>query len=206
MRLELMKRGRSLFAAFCVFLLLALTSMLYVSQIPAPPMVQVAFAATVQDAVSDGAQTDTSRIAIASSVDKQMSKVKAEADNIVQKIGEQSRIDAVVDMAYSQLGKKYVRGGRGPSAFDCSGLVQYCLREAAGIEMPRSSAAQSQCGVKVGMDELQKGDLLFWGKRGVSHVAIYIGDGQYIHAAGSGKGVRISDFTYNAPTFAKRVL
>lgn len=56
------------------------------------------------------------------------------------------------------------------------------------------------------MDELQPGDLLFWGSgSGVYHVGIYVEDGTYIHAAGSGKGVRVQSMEYFHPTFAKRV-
>lgn len=116
-------------------------------------------------------------------------------------------IDALMAVASAQEGAPYAYGGTTPSGFDCSGFVGYCFREALGIELPRTAGAQSSFGEEVSMDDLQRGDLLFWGSRkGVYHVGIYIEDGTYIHAAGRGKGVRIQTMDYFTPTFAKRIL
>ncbi|MBN2168245.1 MAG: C40 family peptidase [Actinobacteria bacterium] len=96
----------------------------------------------------------------------------------------------VVGVAYAQLGKPYVWGGSGPNSFDCSGLVQYCYRNGAGISLPHSSYAQANCGARVGASQLQPGDII--GFRGWGHVGIYVGGGQYIHAPHSGDVVRVA--------------
>lgn len=121
-------------------------------------------------------------------------------------IAQQANADRLVDQALSLKGSPYSYGGTTPRGFDCSGFTQYCFRNALGIELPRTAAGQAALGESVSMDELQPGDLLFWGSgSGVYHVGIYVEDGTYIHAAGSGKGVRVQTMEYFHPTFAKRV-
>ena len=99
-------------------------------------------------------------------------------------------------------GGKYVWGGTTPEGFDCSGYVQY-LYEKHNINLPRTAWAQSKQGVPVNKDNLQKGDLLFFltdKKRGipVTHVGIYIGNGNFIHAASKKKGIIISPITHGS--------
>lgn len=121
-------------------------------------------------------------------------------------ITQQANAYNLVDLALSLKGSPYSYGGTTPRGFDCSGFTQYCFRNALGIELPRTAAAQASMGEKVSMDDLQPGDLLFWGSgSGIYHVGIYVHDGTYIHAAGSGKGVRVQSMEYFHPTFAKRV-
>lgn len=118
----------------------------------------------------------------------------------------QANTTNLVDTALSFEGCPYAYGGTTPRGFDCSGFTQYCFRNALGIELPRTAAAQAALGESVSMNELQPGDLLFWGSgSGVYHVGIYVEDGTYIHAAGSGKGVRAQSMEYFHPSFAKRV-
>lgn len=99
----------------------------------------------------------------------------------------------VVGVAYAQLGKPYVWGGSGPNVFDCSGLVQYCYRNGAGISLPHSSYAQARCGARVSASQLQPGDIV--GFRGWGHVGLYVGGGQYIHAPSSGDVVRVANLS-----------
>ncbi|MBM3957900.1 MAG: C40 family peptidase [Gemmatimonadetes bacterium] len=96
----------------------------------------------------------------------------------------------VVDVAYAQLGKPYVWGASGPNSFDCSGLVKYCYRVGAGINISHSSYAQAYCGTPVSVSELAPGDIL--GFRGWGHVGLYVGGGEYIHAPQSGDVVRVA--------------
>ena len=94
--------------------------------------------------------------------------------------------------AVSMLGKPYRYGGYSPKGFDCSSLVYYSYSR-AGIQVPRSSEGQRKAARPVPSNHLRKGDLLFFdqdGKRS-SHVAIYVGDGNFVHAPSSGKRVRI---------------
>jgi cell wall-associated NlpC family hydrolase len=95
-----------------------------------------------------------------------------------------------VDTAMAQVGDPYVWGAGGPNAFDCSGLTQYAY-SAAGVSLPHSSASQSRMGTPVSRSELQPGDLVFFYSP-VSHVGMYIGNGQMVHASTSGKPVMVA--------------
>jgi cell wall-associated NlpC family hydrolase len=96
---------------------------------------------------------------------------------------------AAVNTALAQVGDPYVYGAGGPNAFDCSGLTQYAF-SAAGVSLPHSSRGQSGMGRTVSRSELQPGDLLFYYSP-TSHVAMYIGNGQMVHASTSGKPVMV---------------
>ena len=93
-------------------------------------------------------------------------------------------------------GGKYIWGGTTPQGFDCSGYVQYLYKKHK-VNLPRTAWAQSKRGEAVNINNLQKGDLLFFltdKKRGipVTHVGIYLGNGKFIHAASKKKGIIIS--------------
>jgi cell wall-associated NlpC family hydrolase len=96
-----------------------------------------------------------------------------------------------VDTAMAQRGKPYVWAAEGPGSFDCSGLMLYAYA-AAGISLPHSSAMQSQMGTPVSRSELQPGDLVFFYSP-VSHVGMYIGNGQMVHAPTFGDVVKVAD-------------
>ncbi|MGY1801711.1 C40 family peptidase [Blastococcus sp. SYSU D00922] len=95
-----------------------------------------------------------------------------------------------IDTAMAQRGKPYVWAAGGPNSYDCSGLTSYAFR-AAGINLPHSSLAQSRMGQPVSRDQLQPGDLVFFYSP-VSHVGIYIGNGQMVHAPTSGDVVKVA--------------
>ncbi|WP_448641480.1 C40 family peptidase [Geodermatophilus sp. URMC 63] len=96
----------------------------------------------------------------------------------------------VVATAMAQRGKPYVWAAAGPGSFDCSGLTQYAFR-AAGISLPHSSGMQSRMGTAVSRADLQPGDLVFFYSP-VSHVGIYVGNGQMVHAPTSGDVVKVA--------------
>ena len=97
----------------------------------------------------------------------------------------------VVDTALAQQGTPYAWAGAAPGGFDCSGLTQYAF-QAAGIALPHSSQAQSTMGTPIAQADLQPGDLVFFYSP-VSHVGIYIGNGQMVHAPSSGDVVKVTD-------------
>jgi len=101
--------------------------------------------------------------------------------------------NAIVDYAYSLIGTPYVYGATGPSAFDCSGFTSYVYRNAAGVEISRTTYSQINVGSPVSYGDLQPGDLVF--TYGVDHVGIYVGGGQYIHAPQPGESVKVSPVT-----------
>ena len=101
-------------------------------------------------------------------------------------------MEKAINLLKDQVGKPYVWGGNGPESFDCSGLVRYIYKNALGKDLPRVSYEQSKVGQSVDKSDLQVGDLVFFdtmNKGRVSHVGIYIGNNEFIHAANSKKGV-----------------
>ena len=112
---------------------------------------------------------------------------------------------SIASNAAKYIGVPYVYGGTSPSGFDCSGLIYYAAKE-AGINLPRTSQAQSTIGSYVSVSDLQAGDLVFWGGVGSAyHVGIYIGGGQYLHAPAPGQSVTIQSMAYFAPSFGRRL-
>jgi cell wall-associated NlpC family hydrolase len=109
-----------------------------------------------------------------------------------------------VDTAMAQLGDPYVWAAAGPDAFDCSGLTQYAYA-AAGIALPHSSATQSTMGSAVSRAELQPGDLVFFYSP-VSHVGMYIGNGQMVHASTFGQPVIVSTVDMKGYAGARRLV
>jgi len=100
-----------------------------------------------------------------------------------------SAAQTAVNTALAQVGDRYVYGATGPNSFDCSGLTSFSYK-AAGISLPRTSKAQSTFGTPVSKGNLQPGDLVFFYSP-VSHVAMYIGNGQIVHALNSRKPVQV---------------
>ena len=124
-------------------------------------------------------------------------------------------VDKVLDFAHQQLGKPYVWGAQGPNSFDCSGLIYYVYKNAANITLPRTSVEQSKFGTTVSKSNLKAGDLVFFDTNGpnngaVSHVGIYAGEGQLIHASSSSKKIvkvnMETSYWNNTYVVAKRVL
>lgn len=113
---------------------------------------------------------------------------------------------SVVSFAQSQVGDAYVSGGTGPNSWDCSGLVQAAFRT-VGVDLPRVSQDQSTAGTQVSLDNLQPGDILYWGGAGSAyHVGIYVGGGQFVGAQNSSTGVVQKSLDYDPPSGAVRVL
>nr|WSX77257.1 C40 family peptidase [Streptomyces sp. NBC_00899] len=100
------------------------------------------------------------------------------------------RAARAIAFAYGAIGLPYVWGATGPGSYDCSGLTQAAWR-AAGISLPRTTSTQINAGTRVSRSQLQPGDLVFF-YSGVSHVGLYIGGGQMIHAPHPGSTVRVA--------------
>jgi cell wall-associated NlpC family hydrolase len=101
----------------------------------------------------------------------------------------------IVDYAMQFYGYPYVAAGNGPGGFDCSGFTQYVMLNMLGIDIGHGVAGQTGYGYWVDWGNWQAGDLVFFAgtyRDGISHVGIYIGDGQFIHAENEGTGVTIS--------------
>lgn len=115
---------------------------------------------------------------------------KAEAEAKARAAAEAARpANKAVEVAVAQLGKPYRWAGSGPNSFDCSGLTSYAWAK-AGVQLPRSSRAQYAGTTRISRSDLQPGDLVFYHSP-ISHVAMYIGDGQVVESPNSGNNVRI---------------
>jgi cell wall-associated NlpC family hydrolase len=102
-------------------------------------------------------------------------------------------------IAASMEGKPYRYGGHTPEAgFDCAGLVYYSYQR-VGMKVPRTTYTQRDKSLRVPLDQLARGDLLFFTQEGKfsSHVGIYLGNNRFIHAPSTGKRLRIDDFKSN---------
>ncbi len=105
-----------------------------------------------------------------------------------------SKVEEILISALSLTGVDYKYGGRSPeTGFDCSGFVQYVFMQAAQIALPPSARTISQMGNTVKREDLQPGDLVFFNtlKSAFSHVGIYVGNNQFVHAPRAGAKVRV---------------
>ena len=102
---------------------------------------------------------------------------------------------AVADFALGFVGSPYVWAGNSPAGFDCSGFTQYVIANTVGIDIGHGTAGQTGYGTPVAWDAWQPGDLVFFANTfdaGISHVGIYIGGGEFVHAENESTGVTIS--------------
>ena len=114
---------------------------------------------------------------------------------------------SVVSYALQFVGNRYVWGGTSlENGVDCSGFTMRILGK-YGISLPHSSKAQPSYGTKISASEAKPGDLFFYGSgRSISHVAIYIGNGQIVHASNKRDGIKVSNAYYRNPICVTRYL
>ncbi|MBC8060208.1 MAG: C40 family peptidase [Clostridiaceae bacterium] len=114
--------------------------------------------------------------------------------------------NAIVSYAYQFMGRPYVYGANGPATFDCSGYTKYVFAH-FGVTLNRVAVDQASQGSSVSRDNLQPGDLVFFGKtmRSIHHVGIYVGEGCYIHAPHTGDVIKVSAMGRSDFICAKRV-
>ena len=113
---------------------------------------------------------------------------------------------SLVNFALQFVGNPYVWGGTSLThGADCSGFVMSVYAN-YGIYLPHSSRSQANCGTKISASEAQPGDLFFYGSGSISHVAIYIGNGQIVHASNKRTGIKISNAYYRNPLKVVRIL
>lgn len=161
----------------------------------ASPKVTKNTAAWVEEAKE---QAEAERAAEEAKAAEEAAAAAAAAAEAAQK---SSKRQQVVDYALSFVGGRYVWGGTDPhTGADCSGFTRYILSHAGGVSISRSSAEQAGEGRTVTADSMQPGDLLFYSKGGgVNHVAMYIGNGQVVHASSSKTGIIVSAWNYRTP-------
>ena len=114
-------------------------------------------------------------------------------DNVRQNVG--NRASELVGTAMSFLGVPYKRGGNNENGFDCSGFVRNMYQRSVGLLLPRRAEQQAAATESIDKSELQPGDLVFFNtlRRAFSHVGIYVGEGNFIHAPKPGAQVRVEN-------------
>lgn len=114
---------------------------------------------------------------------------------------------SLVQYAKQFIGNPYVWGGTSlTNGADCSGFTMSIMKK-YGISLPHHAASQAQMGTKISLAEAQPGDLVFYAKNGsINHVAIYIGNGQVVHASNPKSGIKISNVNYRTPIAVRRYL
>lgn len=107
----------------------------------------------------------------------------------------------LVNYALQFVGGPYRAGGNDPrTGVDCSGFVKFVMQNGAGVGMNRSSSTQATQGRAISANQMQPGDLIFYGSGShINHVAMYIGNGQIVHASTYKTGIKISNWNYRAP-------
>lgn len=120
-----------------------------------------------------------------------------------ERINQQTSLrNKAVNYGLQFVGGRYVWGGTNPNTgADCSGFVQYVMRNVAGVNLPRTSRDQAKTGRSITSSEMRPGDLVFYTNKSgvVNHVAMYIGNGQVVHAASRKSGIKISTWNYRTP-------
>lgn len=122
-------------------------------------------------------------------------RIKKEAVNRSSLSRKDKAIKKVIDGAYKTLGRPYIYGDTGSKGFDCSGLTYYLYLNNLGIKLPRTSSSLVSAGTKVNKSDLKPGDIILFNTNGrsISHVGLYIGEGNMIHASSGKKKVVIED-------------
>ena len=112
----------------------------------------------------------------------------------------------ICEYARQFVGNPYKWGGTSlTTGAECSGFTLSVYAN-YGVSLPHSSKAQANCGTRIDLSELQPGDLVFYGGKNIHHVAMYIGNGQVVHAQSTNTGIVVSSMNYNTPTRAVRIL
>lgn len=128
-------------------------------------------------------------------------RVRAEAEAKAAANEEAEVRQNLVSYALQFVGGPYRAGGNDPrTGVDCSGFVKFVMQNGAGIGMNRSSVTQATQGRAISANQMQPGDLIFYGNGSrINHVAMYIGNGQIVHASTYKTGIKISNWNYRAP-------
>ena len=119
-----------------------------------------------------------------------------------------SRRTQLVNFALQYVGNPYVWGGTSlTNGIDCSGFTMQVMKQ-FGVSLPHYSGSQAKMGKAVTSSEMRPGDLIFYANSGgtVNHVAIYIGNGQIVHAASRRSGIKISTWNYRTPKTIRNML
>ncbi|MCD8078126.1 MAG: C40 family peptidase [Lachnospiraceae bacterium] len=160
-------------------------------------------AATTEAATTEATTRETTTEATTEETTKETTTTEEETTKSSSSESTSSIRSQIVDYALSFVGNlKYVYGGNSlSSGVDCSGFVQQIYKH-FGYSLPRTSSSQGSSGKSVSSSEMQPGDLVYYG----GHIAIYIGNGQVVHASNAKTGVKVSTWNYRSVKSIRNVL
>ena len=169
-----------------------------------PEVIQEAPVSTVLEVAAEEVADEDNGPAPEIQAAKKLEEELAAAEEAAAKAAEEaaSARQNLVDYALQFVGGPYRAGGNDPhTGADCSGFVKYVLSHVAGVGLPRTSREQAKTGRSIKSSEMRPGDLIFYtnSKGTVNHVAMYIGNGQIVHAASRRSGIKISTWNYRTP-------
>ena len=124
-------------------------------------------------------------------------------DFVLDPLPDSGATGSALEAALSRQGSPYSWGAEGPGSFDCSGLMLWAYRH-AGVDLPRSSREQARVGSPVSRAQLQPGDLIAMYSP-VSHIGMYVGDGQYVNAPQGGDVVKVEEVPWERVTAMRRL-
>ncbi len=161
-------------------------------------------AAQTEAAQTEAAQTEAAQTE-AAQTETAATEAQTEAAATTSTSSSSSTGQAIANYAVQFVGNPYVYGGTSlTNGADCSGFTQSVFAH-FGISISRTAASQACGGTSVSLSDIQPGDLLFYSNGGsIGHVALYIGNGQIVHASTSSTGIIISNYNYRTPVCARR--
>lgn len=180
----------------------------------ATPVLSYADTAETVSAVIEQPEEEDPTAMTGPAIEVQMALAEAQAQAMAEAQAQAAleanaqRRQNLVNYSLQFVGGRYKAGGNDPhTGADCSGFTRYVMQYGAGVSLNRSSSAQAAQGRTVSADEMQPGDLIFYGNGSrVNHVAMYIGNGQIVHASTYSTGIKISQWNYRTPVRIANVL
>ena len=175
-----------------------------------PEVIQEAPVSTVLEVAAEEVADEDNGPAPEIQAAKKLEEELAAAEEAAARAAEEaaSARQNLVDYALQFVGGPYRAGGNDPhTGVDCSGFTSYVMRHAAGVELPHSSGGQSRMGRVVSSSEMRPGDIISYGSgKRINHVALYIGNGQIVHASTEKTGIKVSRWNYRTPVRIVNVL
>ena len=165
--------------------------------------------ASEKEETADNAEADNSDDADNADTDEADAEEADDEEELEAEIDVEDDLRSeIVTYALQFVGNRYKYGGTNPNTgVDCSGFTSYVMRHAAEVELPHSSGGQSRMGRVVSSSEMRPGDIICYGSgKRVNHVALFVGNGQIVHASTEKTGIKVSRWNYRTPVRIVNVL
>lgn len=206
----MIESGENRMKRFGLYIGIAVTGLLWVTPVLsyADTTIETVSAVIEAPEEEDLAEMTGPAIEVQMALAEAAAQAQAQAEAEAAQTANAERRQNLVNYALQFVGGRYVAGGNDPhTGADCSGFTRYVMQHGAGVSLNRSSGSQATQGRTISANEMQPGDLIFYGNGSrVNHVAMYIGNGQIVHASTYSTGIKISQWNYRAPVRIASVL